>query len=140
MQEVAFKNDFSDAFFDKENALFSIIWLPSTYEMENEDFQSTLMDAAQFVEQHKVKYWMGYTKDFAFIIPPDLQEWTAQDFNQRVLKAGLRKIALIVPSDIIANVGVQQSVEEMEKHQPPETIVTRYFDDDQQAKAWLLDE
>ncbi len=140
MQEVAFKNNFLDAFFDKDNALLSITWLPSTYEMEAKDFQSIFMDIAQFIEQNSIKYWMGYTKDFAFIVPPDLQEWAAQDFNQRVLKAGLRKMAMIVPSDIIANVGVQQSIEEMEKHQHAETIVTRYFDDDQQAKVWLLKE
>ncbi|OJJ23240.1 hypothetical protein BKI52_02480 [marine bacterium AO1-C] len=138
MQETAFTNNFLNAFIDKDSSLLTIVWLPSTYEMSGEHFQSIFMKIAEFIEENKIKYWMGYTKDFAFIVPPDLQEWAAQDFNRRVLQAGLKRMAMIVPSDIIANVGVKQSIEEMERHQNIETIETRYFDDDQQAKEWLL--
>lgn len=139
MQETAFTNDFLNASFNKEESLLSITWLPSTYEMSGENFKSVFMQIAEFIEKNKVNYWMGYTKDFAFIVPPDLQEWAAQDFNQKVIKAGLQKMAMIVPADIIATVGVKQSIEEMEKHQEQEeTIETRYFDNPAQAKKWLL--
>jgi len=138
MQETAFTNNFLNAFLEQESALLSIKWLPSTYEMSAENFQSIFIQIAEFIETHHIKYWMGYTKDFAFIVPPDLQEWAAQEFNQRVLRAGLKKMAMIVPADIIANVGVKQSIEEMEKHQDLETIETRYFDNPEQAKEWLL--
>jgi len=139
MQETAFTNHFLNAFLDQDNALLSIKWLPSTYEMSAENFQSIFTNIAEFIEKHNVKYWMGYTKDFAFIVPPDLQEWAAQEFNQRVLRAGLKKMALIVPSDIVANVSVKQSIEEMEKHQDLEAIETRYFDNPEQAREWLLE-
>ena len=139
MNQTNFSNHFLEASFANEASLLTIRWLPSTYEMSAEEYQSIFMEIVGFIADYKVQRWMGYTKDFAFIVSPEMQEWTAGEFNQKLTQTGLKKMAMIIPTDYITHLAVQQSVGEMEKQQEKETFEMRYFDNPQQAKQWLLE-
>ncbi|OJJ23239.1 hypothetical protein BKI52_02475 [marine bacterium AO1-C] len=128
-----------EASYTQDISLLTIRWLPVTYEMSEDEYRSIFMEIADFIADYKIQRWMGYTKDFAFIVTPELQEWTAGEFNQKLVQAGLQKMAMIIPTDYIANLAVQQSVGEMEKQQNEETFETRYFDNPAQAKTWLTE-
>lgn len=140
MNQISFENRFFEASFTLADALFTTHWLPSTYEMTHEEYKYTFMECARFIEEYKVQRWMGHTKDFAFIVTPELQSWTAGEFNQRLVNAGLRKMAMIIPTDYIAHLAVQQSVGEMDRTREDETFEIRYFDDPVKAEKWLLNE
>lgn len=139
MNQTNFSNRFMEASYNKDTSLLVIRWLPETYQMSEETYRSTFMQIADFIAEHKVQLWMGYTKNFAFIIPPELQEWTAGEFNQKLKQAGLKKMAMIMPSDYIASLSVQQSVKEMENQKDEGVFETSYFDNPEQAQKWLLE-
>lgn len=139
MDTTNFSNRFLEAQFTADNSLLTVTWLPSTYEMSEEEYKNVFMEIADYIDANQVQRWMGYTKDFAFVVSPELQEWSAGEFNQKLIKAGLQKMAIIIPADYIANLGVQQSISEMEQQREEMSFETRYFDNPEQAKAWLLD-
>ncbi|NJL11731.1 MAG: hypothetical protein HC913_01015 [Microscillaceae bacterium] len=66
---------------------------------------------------------------------PDLQDWTATEITPGLAEAGLQKMALLIPHELIANLAVQQTVDEMEAEGMP--YETKYFDDEAQARTWL---
>lgn len=133
------ENRFVEVTWEPESALLTLHWLPSTYEMLIEEYKSTLLEIADFIELAHIQQWLGYAENFAFVIPPELQEWTAGEFNQQLVKAGLKKMAIVVPADYIAHLGVQQSVSEMEKARDEDTFETKYFDNPEEAKHWVTE-
>lgn len=114
-----------------------IKWFPETSEMTDGEYKEILDSLASLVENHRIVKWLGDTRSFAFTIAPHLQEWTALNFNSRLLKSGLKKMALIIPEEFISNLAVQQTVEEMEALGKENQFVTRYFDNLTDAKKWL---
>ncbi|GAB4395470.1 MAG: hypothetical protein OHK0053_03600 [Microscillaceae bacterium] len=69
-----------------------------------------------------------------FAIAPTVQEWIDKTIFPRVLAVGVLHVAIVIPSELIANLSVQQAMEESEGAK----FITRYFDKSEDAKQWLL--
>lgn len=137
--EFFLESSYVTASWDAENALIALQWTPETKYMQATDFKGLLQQAADFVEKKQVKYWLANTKKFDYVIDPDVQEWTAGAFNQRLINAGLYKMAVITPSEIFAHVSVQQTTNEMSQEQEEGVFQFSYFDDIDKARNWLLE-
>lgn len=131
-------NEFVEVKMIESQSLLDLRWTPETINLTEEKFKSILLELAGMVEKHQITRWLGHTKEFGYITDPGVQEWTAGEFNQRLVKAGLEKMALIIATEFIANLAMQQTVEEMDKNRKEGTFKTRYFDDPEQATQWLL--
>ncbi|MEO1655176.1 MAG: hypothetical protein AAFU64_16640, partial [Bacteroidota bacterium] len=131
------KNDYLEAAFKPEAQLIQVKWFPESKFMSEETYREILLKLSSYVLTHQVKCWLGDTKEFAYIISPELQAWTSDTFTKELLEAGLEKMALIIPTAFIANLGVQQTVEEMENRTAQDSIETRYFDNYEDAQHWI---
>ncbi|OJJ23241.1 hypothetical protein BKI52_02485 [marine bacterium AO1-C] len=131
-------NRFIEGHFDQGKSLLTVHWFPTTYDMEVNEYKEVVLEIADLIKEKRIQRWMGYSKDYAFVITPEMQEWISGEFNQKLIAGGLKKMAIIIPADYIANLSVQQAVGEMEKQQE-EGYETRYFDNPEKAESWLLE-
>lgn len=78
---------------------------------------------------------------FSFMVPPDLQEWAAEQTKDVIKKVGLKKIAVVIPPAIqeqlnIEALSVEQTVEEMAKIGVEYRIVAN----EAEARKWFFEE
>ncbi|MBX2842802.1 MAG: hypothetical protein KTR26_13610 [Flammeovirgaceae bacterium] len=131
------KNNFFQASYEEEKSTLTIVWLPETGNMKEEDYKGALITVLDILKKYEVKYWIGDTRNFAYTIVPELQQWTAEEFNPKLIEYGLKRMALLVPEEFIASLGIQQIVEEMEADQKSTQFITRYFDKLDEAQEWV---
>jgi len=132
-------NQFMESHLDQEKSLLTTHWFPSTYDLEEDKYKKIVLEIADLVQEKRIKRWISYGKDFAFVISPELQEWVYSEFHQKLVQGGLQKVAVVIPSDYIANLSVKQTVGEIEKNQLEVHLELRNFDEPKQAEAWLLE-
>lgn len=132
------RNTYVIADWDEENALIVLNWTYETRYMQETNFKEILLQAADFVEKNKVKYWLANTKDFDYIVEPDIQEWSAGAFNQQLIAAGLEKMAVILPEAYFTQISVQQATDEMAQGQTDAVFQFSYFADVDKAVNWLF--
>jgi len=122
---------------DEANSMADTEWFLTTENMTHEEYISVFTEIGRLFKEHQVKKWLGNTTNFRMAVTQEIQDWTATTLTPILLEAGLLKMALLVPEELIANLSVQQSVDEMEVANS-EIFVTRYFDNKNAAKEWLL--
>jgi len=130
-------NKYLEIHFHTETKTIELKWFSETTNMDENDYKRILLRLAGFVEQYKAKKWLGDTSQFAFPINPQLQEWTALEFNSKLVKTGLQKMALVLPEEFISQLSVGQTVDEMEVKGHENQFITNHFSDVTSAKAWL---
>ena len=74
------------------------------------------------------------SSDFMFTIDPELQQWTDTTIFTRYIQAGVKKIGFVVSKDLFASVSVEQTMDEIEA----QAFQTAYFDNETEAKEWLI--
>ena len=122
---------------DQVTSLISIEWYKETEDMGAEEYKDILLQLSDFVLQNKIKNWLGNTRDFSFPISSSLQEWTSGTFNENLIAAGLEKMALVIPTSLVANLSVQQTVDQMNTKHTDQKFETKYFDTVGHAMDWL---
>lgn len=113
-------------------------WSAATEQMDEEAYKAVFMELADVFEKHQVRYWLGDAKDFRTPVTPDLQLWVALEFTPRLISSGVRKMAVVIPTEFIPSLSVEQSMEEMKEHHEEKLFDMAYFDDVSAARAWLL--
>jgi hypothetical protein len=132
-------NSFLQVKLDEGRSMLFLDWTADTEQMTNEDYRAVLTTLAGFVENYAIKKWLGNTLHFSFPISPNQQEWTVAHFDNRLVAAGLVKMALIIPAKYIANLAVHQTVEEMEMSNTHQHFAIQYFDQVTEAERWLME-
>lgn len=98
-------------------------------------FQKAVKTFGDIIEENKPSGITADTREFLFTMTPDIQKWTAETFFPRVMNAGCKKYALQVSADVFTQVSVEQTIEE--DHQ--QSFITKYFEDPEKARDWLLE-
>jgi hypothetical protein len=132
------KNLFVEITIDKTTNILIAKWLPETEKMSTSEFKSTFLEIAAIIFKNNIRLWLGDTTDFRMPIIPELQKWTADELNPRLVNAGLMKMAILIPQEFIGQISVEQSVEEMDARNLRNQFLVKYFDNIKDANAWLL--
>lgn len=127
---------FQTIFFDEEASLFEFSWTDNSADMTSDEYQQAMLAYANQVERFKPLKVLVDTRNQQYIISTEMQEWTNQTILTRVLAAGLKRVAIVVPEDLIAHLSIEQAMTEEVGLQ----FETQYFDNDQKAREWLLSE
>ena len=135
--ERILKNEFIDVSWDASQDFLFIKWFPTTADMTENQYRSTILIITEIIQDKGVKKWLGEATEYAYTISNELQEWLSQDINKAWVYAGLEKMAIIVPTDYITQISVQLSIEEIEENQVTQNFTTQYFDDMMEALSWL---
>jgi hypothetical protein len=131
------ENKYARTDFEAEHFLAHTTWTKETDSMTTAEYFEIFGELAALLAQYQVKLWLGDATNFLVPVTPDMQNWIATDFTPKVIASGLLKMALVMPTDIIPSLSVEQTVEEMQE-QNVQVFSVNYFDHLAQARAWLL--
>jgi hypothetical protein len=101
-----------------------------------EEFRKVLNIGHDFLKD-KIKetgkmLWMSDTS-LSPVFNENDPKWAAEDWTPRVLKAGLRHVTFVVPSDELAKI----AVDEYKEFGSKEGMIIAYFKDVESAKNWF---
>lgn len=109
-------------------------WTLESERMRDQDFKDEMEVEIEFVKKFNIKYYLIDTLNFRFIINPELQSWTDEYVNVKLDELGLKKLAYVVSEDYIAQLSIQQTMNESVKN----NYKTQFFTSMQEAENWLF--
>lgn len=133
MDNKILETEFVDVFFNEENKQMSNRWKASTTDMDADGFKRVVLQMTEVVVEYKPQFILADTLEYDFTVTPDLQEWSGANYFVPAIKAGLEKLAFLMPADFFTEVSLQQMMEE----EKAMGISTRYFDSETNAISWL---
>jgi hypothetical protein len=94
-----------------------------------------LEDRDQVLSYPEVDFFLLDNRNFLFSMSPALQEWSASEVTSKMFAKNPNiRTAVLVSSDFISQLSIEQALEE-----DAETIqTTKYFEDEQEAREWIL--
>lgn len=113
-----------------------IQWLADTSKMRDEDFKAQILSEKKAIDDVKPQNIFADILQMKFSIEPNLQAWHNELIFPAFKAAKTQKLAILVSTDLFVQVSVEQLVEDANKSQKEE-LVTKYFDEEFQAIAWL---
>jgi hypothetical protein len=120
-------------FFDEDKKLLHKEWYIDTDTMPQDTFKIEVEKIAEIAEKYKPIRFHDDTTNFYFPISPKVQTWVNETIFPRFIKAGVMKYALIVSQELIAQLSIEQTMEESNAHK----FQVKYFDDPEKAYEWL---
>lgn len=112
---------------------FFIIFWTNTEKMEDEDYKYEVLQQIKYYLKYKVQGSLIDTSNFEYAIPPRVQEWASKEIFPPVAKAGLRYVAVLIPSDFYAQLSIDQYINEDKEN----LLEFHYFGEMTLAKTWL---
>ncbi len=135
MKKEIYRSNYVVVWYEKEYSLFSKKWFPNTAEMPDESYQHEMLEYARLVKEYKPEKELVDTKDFFFLIAPELQTWFEKNIVQVYHDCGLTKAALIASSDFVGQLSLEQAMNEGRGKQ----LTKRFFSNELSARSWLLE-
>jgi hypothetical protein len=102
--------------------------------MTEEEYKQEFLNYLDIILKVRPKKIIPDTRNMFFPIAPELQEWTNQTIFPPSLEMGLNKAAFVISQEMIAQLSIEQTMEEHEGVK----FITRYFDNKEEAKEWIL--
>ena len=116
------------------SSALSMIRLSWTGYAPSREYREILEQALSEVEEHEVQRWSADLRDMAAILQQD-EHWTVTDWFPRLAAAGLKRMAILMSSDLFNQMSVERI---MGAATPVLGFEVAYFDDMQKAEAWLM--
>lgn len=120
--------------YDPTHQMLVATWKSECWAMPESAFKDINLLYISCFEQHPVKSFLIDTREFAFAITPELQEWVAGFIIPKVVGLGLRRLAFLVSKEMVAQLSIEQTMEES----AVDTFQNRFFDTLEQARAWCI--
>ena len=128
-------NKYFTSYFDEDLDMYELFWNAESEHMEDEEYQSLMQEQrdAVIANNYTIEFFLLDNREFLFSMSPDLQEWQANEIFAKMVTKEV-KIAVMVSSDFIAQLSIEQAIEEDDN--AGET--SKYFEDEQEAREWIL--
>ncbi len=128
-----FKNRYCTLSFNEMTGILDQLWTEDTQKMSIEEYQEIQKSTVSMFEQHQAKGIFVDLKKFRWGIAPPMQIWTNKNVIEPLVSAGIKKISYTVPEELVAELSVQQTLEENEDLNFP----YQYFSEERLARIWL---
>jgi len=119
---------------DEANRIVKNEWSTDTIDMNWEEFKTELLTLKEIVVNNNTYGILGDTSGLRYGILPEQQDWIAQNYFPEVIAAGLKKYGIIVSTDLVTELSVEQTIDENQNA----PFATQYFDNQEEAYQWLL--
>ena len=130
-------NQYFQSSFDQELKLYELVWFKESGSMSDDEYKNLMnLDRDKVLEEcSQINYIIINIKERVDTMSPELQEWSTTTVSSHIFaKYNILKIAVITSHDLYTQVSVEQAIEEDKVNEG----VVRYFDDEEQAKEWIL--
>lgn len=131
--EKIHESKFQQIMYDAETGILTEVWLPETAEMEDEDFQTEMKQQVFAVRSKQPKGVLTESLQMRYAISIDMQEWLNSEIFPQFIAIGVIKIAMLLPEEIIAQLSIEQSMDESEGSK----FQVQYFSEKDKAMEWL---
>ena len=102
--------------------------------MTTEENKFEMEQYTKMVEKYKPTKALIDTLQFGFIIAPKVQEWTNENLFPRILALGVKRVAILLPEEIVLQLALEQVMTESLGIE----FETKYFSNEAEARSWLL--
>ena len=96
------------------------------------EFATASEAALTAIKEHDGSCFLGDCRDLKAVQQLD-QDWVDRDWMLRALSAGLRKMALVIPTSAVAHTNIEQ----MMSGSPGSAVEVGYFTNVEDASVWL---
>jgi len=112
--------------------ILEAFWKPETQKMVNQDFIDNIKILWHLLSTHQPIGLLADTRDFLFVIEPDLQEWYGANITEN-MGSHTKKVAMLVSKGLIEQMSITQTIDEDNRT----GFQTQYFSEVQEALNWL---
>lgn len=119
-------------YFDAEK-LTVMTWFRETETMSEKEFKQELFAYLEIVRKFSPNCLLSDTRNMFFPTDPELQEWTNKNIFSPCLELGVKKVAYVMSTDIIAQLSIEQVMGESFGAK----FSSKFFDNMEEAKDWL---
>lgn len=134
--QILRNNFFTEIQYDIALKLITFFWKKETYLIARSDVRLELHSFNRLLETIDGENLLIVIKNEFCTISPEMQTWINQNVTSLFEKLAIRKIAIIPPTDYIADLSVKQTINEA-KEILKNKITIRVFDTEQTARRWL---
>jgi len=130
-----YRSDYWVISFEQEIGLMIPRWFENSIELTDELYKLEMENYTQMVEKYRPTKALIDTVKFGYPIPPTIQDWTNTTLFPRILAVGVKRVAIVMPDEILTMLSLEQVMEEAIGLQ----FSTKYFSDEDLARKWLMD-
>jgi len=130
---IIYQTSYHTILYDANANIIGNRWDKSTADISAEEFKAEIMEFQKIIETKHPKGIMGNTLDLLFPISPEIQDWIVNNLFAAIVPAGVKKYAIVVPSDFLTQLSVEQTVES----ETSGGFQTKYFDNETAALDWI---
>ncbi len=130
------RNQFFTSYFDEDLKLYEIVWHTESEKMDDEEYKVLMLNDRDLLgsKYNQINYVIINLINRLHTMPPELQDWSSTTISPTFVRLGTSKVAVIRSKDFTTQFSLEQA---MEEDQAAEGVVA-YFDNEQEARAWLL--
>ena len=130
-----FNDKFLQIQYNEQENICIANWTVETEKATDNDFKAWNIELVNIIAEKKPHGLLANTLNYRFAIHAELQKWSVTNIFEQYAKAGLTRIAIIVPEEFIAELSLEQFVEEYKENK----IETQYFSEVKVAENWLIE-
>lgn len=119
--------------FDAKRSLYKSEWASESASITEEEIRAQILLAAEHVKQSAPIFYLGDDSNRHFVYSVDIQKWVAETLAMACIQAGVKKFAILMPDDFLAEISTEQTAEEA-KNLP---IEVKYFKNENDAIEWF---
>lgn len=135
MENNLFASKFLNISFDKENQIIYHVWKIESRDMDFNQYQLNMLAYIDILQTYQPKRVLADMRNFNFVMTQAIQKWSDLKVNEPTLKLGVKKIAIVVSTDIQIQLGIEEAIDD--KH-VTSGVLFNYFDEPADAKVWLM--
>lgn len=129
-----YKSNFLEVSLSDNDLVIVNEWFKTTAEMTDEQYKNDMLKFSELAVLHKPQYHLIKSVNFLYTITVEMQEWTDNTIFPQLIKAGIKKIGFLVSAELISQLSIEQALDE----ENASAFAVKYFDDENEAKKWLL--
>lgn len=111
--------------------------LSATERLTREGFQQDLLSMCESMEAHVIEGLLGDNRKQRFTIDIETQQWLGQVIYSKFIQMGIRKMAMLMPHEFMAQLSLEQTFEEVRGKQGEVLMQMAFFEDESEARVWL---
>ncbi len=135
MEKELYKSDYLIVKHETDNNILESEWFFSSINLSPETLKREMKNRMNYIENLRPKGILVNARNFFYKLSPAIQEWMNKEILKKYYEAGVEKMAFIISNDLIAQVSIEQAIQESDDT----NTKIKYFDKIERARKWLKD-
>lgn len=108
MKKEIFTSEFCSLHIDTAHHICEVQWFPATRNMSNNAYKETCVRQLDAMKEYGVTSIFIDGRSFLYVITPKMQKWVDENIASGMVECGIKKMGILVPEEVFANIGVEQ--------------------------------